>query len=153
MFNEFENSYNQVMHDTKFKIPFADIPPTKKQKKHEDLTISQFMDSDVSKKHSQSFGNFGSYSGNSRYFNQKVVEQIKDNKCLLLAEWARYIENNAKKAGFSYKEYTTYGDYNIDHSDPESDSKQFRALFEEFLKQKNIKLVTDEKSLNETHFF
>jgi hypothetical protein len=76
-------------------------------------------------------------------------KKIKENRCELLEQWAKYIEDNYERAGFHYNHYTTYGSlYDMDHDDPTNDISKLRNLFDEFLNQKKINLVEDNHNLD-----
>lgn len=132
-----------------FTIPFTGVPPTDKQNKDDlDLPIEQLLDPKVLGKHPEKFWNFCCYSWNSWYFYKDILKEIGNHKCDWMNEWAAYITNNPEKSWFYYRHYTTYGDlFDMDHDDPTNKSEVFQALFNQFLWEKNIKLLVDQKEI------
>ncbi len=149
--NNFDSTGNQIRW--KSIIPFTGIPPTDEQNEDKyDLTISQLLDPDVFEKHREKFGDFNTYSGNSWYDYQNILSEINANQCSWLNEWAEYILKDPEKAWFFYHQYTTYGSlYDMTHDDPTNKPELFQSLFDQFLQEKNIKLLIDQKEITREH--
>lgn len=129
-------------------IPFKDMPLEKKSK-YEPTITDVLKDSKKDELEKYVLKEVGSYNGQTYI---RTVNQFKENKCELIEEWAKFLSESFTKSGFSYHEYSTHDSHMGDtrsHSDPTTDPKQFRILFNEFLKQKNVELIETSKKLGD----
>jgi hypothetical protein len=136
-------------------IPFRGMP-IESSKKNEP-TISQILEDSkrddaenyISKTYGDSIHSDNGFSGQSYV---RDVMALKENQCKLVEEWAEFLSKSFEKSGFHRDEYNTYSsgnDMTLSHSNPVSDSKKFEALFNEFLKQKNVELIKTSTNLGE----
>lgn len=129
-------------------IPFKDMP-LKKKYNHEPTIADVLKDSNKDELEKYVLEKVGSYNGQTYI---RTVNQFKENKCELVEEWAKFLSESFGRSGFSYHEYSTHDPHMGDtrsHSDPTTDPKQFRVLFNEFLKQKNVELIETSKQLGD----